>query len=247
MIDKVKFDEAINRALAYGNEGKIGTLGEKKLHRVLKYYFEPDESKHESSFLGVVADIRNEQGIIEIQTRAFDKLLPKLDKFLSSEKVTVIYPVVERKTICRINTETGETVSVRKSPKMGKATDALPELAKIRSYLLHPNLSVLLVFLDATETRMENGKIKIGRKTTTKIDCIPTAINSILPLCGAEDYSAVLPRGLPREFTSAQFERITGLHAIDKHNSLILLLELGILVREKNNGRAFVYSIQEGF
>ena len=232
--------------MSYGVEGKIGTLGEKHLHRTLKYYFEPDESKHEISFLGAVADIRNEQGIIEIQTRAFDKLLPKLEKFLGDERVTVVFPIIERKTVCQIDTETGETVSIRKSPKRGKAADVLPELAKIGSYLPHPNLEVLLVFLDATETRMKNGKIKVGRKKTTKIDSIPTAINAVLSLSRAEDYSVIIPKELPREFTSEEFERITRLHAIDKHNSLMLLMKLGFLTREKKQGsRAYIYSLCE--
>jgi hypothetical protein len=47
----------------------IGTLGEKALHSILKYTYEPDVSRHEIKVGGFYADIVNEQGIIEIHTR----------------------------------------------------------------------------------------------------------------------------------------------------------------------------------
>ena len=196
-------------------------------------------------YLGAVADIKNENGIIEIQTRAFNKLKPRLESFIEHEKVSIVFPIIENKTVCRIDVESGETVSIRKSPKRGRASDCLAELAKIRDFLLNPNLTVILVFLDATETRMSNGRIKVGRKKTDKIDCIPTAINSILTLSSSKDYYSVLPRALPDKFTSAQFEKITGFRAIDKHSSLMLLLQLGVLTREKKDGREYVYSISD--
>lgn len=60
----------------------IGTLAEKTLHAVLKRYFEPDETKHEVKVGRHVADIVNNSGIIEIQTRAFNALRPKLEAYL---------------------------------------------------------------------------------------------------------------------------------------------------------------------
>lgn len=226
-------------------QGGIGTLGEKTLHRTLKYYFEPDSTKHEISYLGHVADILNDDGIIEIQTRSLGRLVPKLEDFLPSQKVTVVYPIVENKKICRIDTVSGETLSLRKSPKKGRATDALPELSLIRKFIPNDNLSVLIVFVDAIESRMNNQTKKIGRKRTQKIDLIPTGINSFLPLKNSEDYFALLPNNLPPEFTKAEFEKITGFLGIDSHGALMLMLKLGILTREKNGGRSYLYKLNK--
>ena len=81
MIDRERFE----RALALANAPTptcIGTLSERVTHRVLKYYFEPDPNFHEVKYLGSVADIKNSDGIIEIQTKGLDRLRGKLHKFL---------------------------------------------------------------------------------------------------------------------------------------------------------------------
>ena len=49
---------------------------------ILKLAEEPCEACHEIKVKGSVADIKNADGIVEIQTRAFERLLPKLKKFL---------------------------------------------------------------------------------------------------------------------------------------------------------------------
>ena len=76
---------------AHNNKG-IGTLSEKTLHAVLKLYYEPDEDKHEVAMSGYYADIYNDKGIIEIQTRQLNKLRDKLSVFLQDYHVTVVYP-----------------------------------------------------------------------------------------------------------------------------------------------------------
>lgn len=236
---------AIARSMAEAecSEGGIGTLGEKMLHRTLKFYFEPDPDNHEIEFCGSVADVKNDEGIVEIQTRSFEKLVPKLEKFLPLEKVRVVYPVIERKMICRIDEQSGESLPLKKSPKRGRAVDALPEIARIARFIPEENLSVVLVFLDVTETRLLNQKVKVGRQKTSKIDTIPDTVNSIIELKNPSDFAALLPRELPKEFTSSEFERITRIRSINLHNSLVFLMKIGLLTREKRGGRAYIYSL----
>lgn len=245
MVDEVSFSVAKDRAIVKDAEGSgIGTLGEKLLHRTLKYYLEPDESKHEIGCFGSVADIRNEDGIIEIQTRSFSKLIPKLERFLDKERVTVVYPVIENKRICRINTETGESLPPRKSSKRGRPSDALAEISMIRRFIPNGNLRILVVMVDVTETRMLNGKMQVGRKKTAKINCIPTKLNGVIQLDSPEDYRQLLPYGLPESFTSAEFERHSGLRDIGAHGALMLLMQLGILTREKKGRDPYQYSLK---
>lgn len=74
-------------------ESGIGSVSEGSLHHFLKFYFEPDADLHEVGVGRYFADIRNEDGILEIQTRALYRLKPKLDAFLPLDAVTVVYPV----------------------------------------------------------------------------------------------------------------------------------------------------------
>ena len=77
-------DSVINEAIV--REG-IGTLNEKTIHTVLKHYYEPDVSHHEIKVGRYYADIYNENGIIEIQTRQFNRLRLKLNEFLNEYRV----------------------------------------------------------------------------------------------------------------------------------------------------------------
>lgn len=243
MVDKELFAYAKAKAVAESTEySGIGRLNEKLLHRTLKYYFEPDESFHEIEVLGSVADIRNEEGITEIQTRSFGKLLPKLEKFLPKLPVKVVFPIIERKIICPVDVESGESLPPRKSPKKGKICDSLKELCRLGNLVTNENLTVCLVLIDAEETRMLNRKKRVGRKRTDKIDCIPTSINCIIELKKPSDYAALIPKTLSESFTAKEFEKKTGLVSIDAHSSLKFLLQLGCLKREREGGRAYIYS-----
>lgn len=244
MLDKTTFSVALNRAIGKVRDSeKIGTLGEKLLHRTLKYYFEPDESKHEIACFGSVADIRNEKGIIEIQTRSFSKLSPKLERFLPEERVTIVYPIIENKFICRINTETGESLTPRKSPKRGRVSDALAEISMIRRFVPDDRLTVLVIMVDLTETRMQNREIRVGRKRTSKLNAIPMGINRIISLDTPDDYRQLLPADMPQSFTAEEFEKLFGFKKINAHGALMLLLQLGILTRERKGREPYTYSL----
>ena len=78
-----RFADALSATLESERGGRgIGTLGEKTLHAVLKNYFEPNAANHEIKVGGFVADIVNDKGVTEIQTRSFDRLKRKLSTFL---------------------------------------------------------------------------------------------------------------------------------------------------------------------
>ena len=72
----------------------VGGLSEKAIHKILKLAIEPRVEMHEVSFCGSIADVMNECGIYEIQTRNHHKLIPKLKKFLPKTDVTVVVPLV---------------------------------------------------------------------------------------------------------------------------------------------------------
>ena len=159
MVDKLKFLNAKITVLgeSYERDG-IGTLSERSLHRILKSFYEPSEEFHEVEFLGSIADIKNSGGIIEIQTRAFERLVPKLRKFLPVIPVTVVLPLEREKTLRWIDTLTGEISTPRKSPKKETLYSSFRELYKIREFIPSSNLTVKLVFLSVEEYKYLNAK-----------------------------------------------------------------------------------------
>ncbi|MDF2988883.1 MAG: hypothetical protein K0R50_4393, partial [Eubacterium sp.] len=121
-MDIGNFEQAYEKVMhsQHRREG-IGTLGEKTLHAVLKHCFEPDESYHEIKVGSFFADILNQHGITEIQTRQWNKLRGKLKAFLPDNIVTLVYPVAYTKWLLWINEDTGEISKRRLSPKKGSA------------------------------------------------------------------------------------------------------------------------------
>ena len=107
--ETARFTAAKERIIGKNRERNgIGTLSEKTVHAVLKNYYAPDETQHEIPVEGCVADIFNGKEIIEIQTRSFDRMRPKLERFLPLYPVTIVYPIPYCKHVFWIDEETGE-------------------------------------------------------------------------------------------------------------------------------------------
>lgn len=117
-LDPDAFDEArLNGLAGLRQRQGIGTLGERSLHAVMKYWLDPDDSHHEIRLERCVADIFDGQQVTEIQTRGFSALRPKLERLLETYPVTVVHPLTWHKTLVWVDPASGETSKPRRSPK----------------------------------------------------------------------------------------------------------------------------------
>lgn len=219
----------------------IGTLGEKTLHAVLKHYYEPDASRHEQRIGRFVADIVKTDEIIEIQTRAFDRLRKKLPVFLSYSDVTVIYPVAATKWLVWLDPETGETTKRRRSPKIASPQDIFYELYKLRPLLEHPGLHFKVLMLELEEYRLLDGWNKSKKRGSTRFERIPLSVIGEFRLDSQEDYDRLVPDSLPPQFTSSDYARATGMSHKNAGTALLLLHSIGRLLRVGKKGNAFIY------
>lgn len=231
-------DEIINQQ--QGSNG-IGTLGEKTVHSVLKAYYSPDASNHEIKIGNFVADIYNENGIMEIQTRSFFKLRRKLQAFLQIAPVTIIYPVHHIKWIRWVNPQTGEISPPRKSPKLGTPYMIFPELYGIKDFLYDPNLHIKIVLMDLEEYRFLDGWSKDKKKGSSRCDRIPTELVDEISISGPEQYRLLIPEDLPDEFSSLDFKKASGLSRSNAQTALNILFYLGAVDRIGKNGKSFLY------
>ena len=223
----------------------IGTLGEKTLHAVLKYCYEPHEENHEIRIGGYVADIVGENGIIEIQTRNFHQLRKKLTAFLEICDVTVVYPVAAVKWLCWIDPETGAVTSRRKSPRKGKPQDAFNEFYNIRDFLGHPRLHLKIVLLELEEYRYQNGWGNNGKRGSSRCDRIPLAFLEEVSVDSIKDYRLFLPDNLPPSFTTADFRKAAAIPPKATQCTVNLLYRLGLIQRTGKQGRSFLYKIAD--
>ena len=240
-MNRERFQAACDMVAQSRVQCGIGTLGEKTLHAVLKHYYEPDCACHEQRVDTFIADILNPSGIIEIQTRGFDRLRKKLDAFLPEMPVTVVYPLPHNKWIYWIDPQTGSLSPRRKSPKTGTVYDACYELAKIRSFLAHPHLRVLIVLLDMDEYRNLDGWGSGGKRGSSRQERIPIAICDEIQLHTSAQYACLLPAQLPSVFRAADYAALSRLKLRYAHNALSILQEVQAIQRVGKQGRAYLY------
>lgn len=241
-MDTLRFEQAKEKIIGKDRQRlQIGTLSEKTVHAVVKHYYEPDEDKQEIPIEGLYADIFTGNEIIEIQTRSFDQVRKKLDRFLPEYPVTVVLPIPDTKWLIWIDEETGELTNPRKSPKKGSEYAAFKELYKIKPYLKKEGLTIVLLFLDMEEYRLLNGWSKDKKKGSSRYDGIPLRITREVRFERPSDYQVLIPDSLKGEFTCAEFAKAVKINNRQANLVLNILFYLDVVKRTGKRGRAFVY------
>lgn len=236
-MDAQRFQELCQMA---PRDTGIGALSEKTLHAVVKCYLEPRQVFREVRLGRRVADIANEAGIWEVQTRGFQKLRPKLVDFLARGPVTVVYPVPAVKTLHWVDPETGALSAPRRSPKKGIELDILYEMYKIKDFLQNENLSFLVLLMEVEEYRLADGWSRKGHNGSTRIERLPSGLLKEVRFASPQDFLPYLPP-LPAPFTAKEFAAAVRRHPHFGGPALGALLELGLVRRAGKQKNAFLY------
>lgn len=242
-VDDKLFEEAKNRM--YGKvqgEKGIGTLSEKSVHSVLKYYFAPDEKYHEQKIGTFVADICIDGEIYEIQTKQFYLMKRKLEYFLKEHDVTIVYPVSLENTLHWVGDE--RITSSRKVRKKGMPYLFFHELYGIKDFLHHPNLHFILAIMSTEEYRLLDGYGPQKKIRATKTDKAPIKLLDLVTVWTPEDYKQLIPEGLPEQFTSEIFGKKAGIGRSLAGTTLNILYEMKVVDRVGKKGNAYMYRLK---
>lgn len=244
-IDEKLFQQACEEIIHVDRDKNgIGTLQEKTVHAVLKRFYEPDIAHQEIRIGNFVADIFRGDEIIEIQTRNFNSMRRKLDFFLETYPVTIVYPIPHTKWLYWIDEETGAITKKRKSPKTGTVYDAYYELYKIKPYLSHPNLHLCLVLLDMEEYRLLNGWSRNKKRGSTRYDRIPVKLVEEFYIGNPTEYGCMIPENLPVPFTSRDFAANGKISQQTANLALNILNSIDAVARVGKRGNAYLYEIK---
>lgn len=244
-MDRKVFDQALQK-IVYNERERlgIGTLSEKTLHAVVKNYMEPNVDYHEVPLEGYVADVFRDEAVIEIQTANFNVLRRKLDKFLPLYKVTIVYPIPATKWVIWVDPETGVEVSRRKSPKKGSPYQAFKELYRIKTYLNHPNLNVLFLFIDLEETKLLDGWSRDKKRGATRYDRIPVGLVDEMLFERVEDYRMMIPPELSG-FTSKEYAKSAKIPLSHAQTAMNIFHYLELVERVGKKGNSYIYEVKE--
>lgn len=221
----------------------IGTLSEKILHRVVKFYFDDNPLHHEMKVGSYVADILSDNQIIEIQTGNYNQLRKKLEAFLPIYPVMVVYPIPHQKWLVWENTTTGEVSERRKSPKVGSIFDCFKELYKIKWLLDHPNFHFCILLIDLLEVRHLDGWSRDQKKGSTRRNRIPLRWIGEYHLINSNDYKSLIPTTLEVPFTVATFTKATHLTKRRAQEAINVLKTLHCIEQVGKVGRAYCYQL----
>lgn len=222
----------------------VGTLSEKYLHALLKHFFEPDSDYHEVAIGTYTADICRDNKIIEIQTRAFNRLRDKLEYYLlEGYDVTVVLPLPRVKYLIWIDNQTGDVTNRRRSPKKGRFVDAIFELYKIKYFLDWKNLHIKLLLCDLEEYRNLDGYGKNRKYRSTRLERVPLELADTLSLDSVDDYCAFIPDTLPQFFTISDFAKASKIDYGHASTTLNILTYLNLVQKVGKDGKKNLYQV----
>ena len=228
----------------YSPREAIGTYMEKQMHVALKRYATRDESRFEVKIGPYIADVCEKDRITEIQTGGFYPLRDKIAYYLSETEyhVTILHPVVTKRTRVWLDPATGEVLSHYKSPRAERVQDALRELFWLSPHLMHPRLTVCLMLMEAEEIRLQDGKrSRDGKRGSHRQAMIPRGLLDEVVLSEREDYLRFLSDKLPPTFTAAEYGKTMGLRGKAIYSALAVLIAVGLVEKGERRGRAYMY------
>ena len=219
----------------------IGVLKEHSLHAYIKDYL-ADKEYQEIKIGSRYADVYKDNIIYEVQTRSFNNLRAKLDDFLPSYKVQIIYPICVNKLIYLYD-DKGVLLKEQKSPKHENPFKLFIELYKIKSYLDNKNLSLRIIGLDVKEFRMPKERHYYKQQKYVRTDQVPNKILYDISLYNKEDIISLFDVPLAN-FTSKDFAKAYK-YTVNKACTILnVLYSMNVLTREKI-GRCYYYNINK--
>ena len=224
----------------------VGTLGEKPLHAALKRWYAEDDDRIEEPVDGFVIDLVRDGVLVEIQTRGFSSMKPKLATLLDRHAVRLVHPIAVEKWIVKLD-EAGEVTSRRKSPKRGAAVDLFGELVSFPELIAHAGLTLEVLLIREEEVRRFDGTKGWRRGGWVVDERRLLEVVERLVVDSPAALAALLPGEVPREFTTAELADALGRHRRLAQQMTYCLRRVGIIDMAGKDGNAIVYSRTDQF
>ncbi len=213
------------------------------LHVALQEYYAGENGEVEAQVRGFRADVLVGDTIYEIQTRSFTAIRDKLSKLCRTHKVVLVHPVAREKMIVRLDPETGEELSRRRSPKHQSALSVFDELVHAPTLIRRKNFSLEIVVTTVCEYRQDDGAGSWRRKGVSLVGRELVEVVDIHRFEQPRDLVVLLPEGLPPEFTVKEIAATAGISRRLAGKVAYTLREAGAIRQSGKCGNAFMYRV----
>lgn len=219
----------------------MGTLREKPLHAAIKRWYANEGDQIEEPVEGFVVDIVRGDTLIEIQTRGFSSMKNKLARLLEGgHRVRLVHPIPIEKWIVKLD-DAGEVSSRRKSPKRGIPADLFGELVSFPDVISDPGLSIDVLLIQEEEVRRFDADKAWRRQGWVVEERRLVEVVDRVVFDSPASLGALLPNGLPEEFTTAQLANGLGCRRRLAQQMTYCLRHAGAIEMVGKDGNALVY------
>jgi len=222
------------------NGGGIGTLQERSLHAKIKELYNAPDSEVEVTVDGFVIDVVRGDLLIEIQTRKFSAIKDKLFKLMKNHPVRLVHPIAQEKWVVR-QSEDGEVISRRKSPKKMGLLHIFEELVSIPTFILHSNFEIEILLIKEEEIRVNDGKGSWRRKGWSSVDRDLVDILDRKLFTTPSDFLGLIPDTIEEPFTTKTISETLKIprHLVQKMT--YCMRKMGVLKVVGKEGNAHLY------
>lgn len=222
----------------------IGTLREKPLHASLKRWYSRPGDGVEIPVDGFVIDLVRGDLLIEVQTSGFSSMKQKVLSLLDAgHRVRIVHPIPVDRWIVKVDDD-GTILSRRRSPRHGEPTDVFSELVSFPGSMAHPGLEVDLIMTIEEQYRAHTPDRAWRRKGWTVLERRLVDVVETLLLTGIDDLVALLPQGLPDEFTTADIATRLGRGKRTGQQMAYCLRTLGAVASVGKVGNSVLYQLR---
>lgn len=175
---------------------------ESDLHASLKKAYLQDGAAEEVLVDGYWIDVVSGDLLIEIQTRNFYAIKPKLGYLLNRHPVRLVHPIPAEKWIVLLSPSGNEPITRRKSPRRGRFEHLFLELIRFPQWINHPNFSIEVVITREEEIRRADGRGSWRRGHISIVDRKLLSIVERRVFSHPRDFLSLVPTDLPSQFTN---------------------------------------------
>lgn len=219
-------------------------MSQTTLHQQLKAIYAAQGGKIEALLDGYLIDVQLDDLLIEIQTRNFAALRPKLEALLPTNKVCLVYPIAQQKWLVKLDRQ-GEILERRRSPRRGRWEHLFQQLVFLPTLLKHPNFSLEVLLIQEEELRSDDGQGSWRRGGWSILDRRMLSIQERRVFNQADDFLSLLPEQLSQPFSTRELARASRLPANLAYKMMYTLRALELLIPDEKRGRTQLYRRKE--
>jgi hypothetical protein len=169
----------------------------------LKQWYSEAGDRTEVAVDGYVIDLVRDDLLIEVQTRGFSGMRPKILTLLASgHRVRIIHPIAIDRWIVQTDVD-GVMLARRRSPRHGRLADVVGELVRFPELLAHPRFEIEVLLTREEEYRRHEPGRCWRRRGWMVVERRLVAVVDRVLIAGPDDLVRLLPKGLPEVFTTA--------------------------------------------